>query len=687
MQLTGIRGISTRRVEALASAGIRTPFHLLQFAPVRYLDRSTVKPLHEASDGLQASFAGVVTHIHDVRFGKRTRLEIVLSDGTGRLTGVWFNSGAWVKKQLEVGAKAVFFGTVKRFGRSMSIAHPDFESLEASDDLEHFSRIIPVYPGPKALVEAGIRSGLLSRWTDEVLRTVSLQESLPPAICEKFGLVSRSAAYRMLHQPENIREPERAKRRLAFEELFFFQSAVVRLKKHNRERLPGPVFSSSSPYTQAFFNKFLPFELTEGQRSALKEIKLDMRSGRQMNRLVQGDVGAGKTLVAIGAMLLALDNGFQAAFMAPTELLTEQHFKTLTSMLAPLEINIRLLSGSQTVAVRNDVLTAVTGGQCQILVGTHALIQESVSFYNLGIAVVDEQHRFGVAQRQALSEKGRNPHVLVMSATPIPRSLALTAYGHLDVSVVKGLPSGRKPVKTTVLKESDRHQLAGFLRELFLRGEQAFVVYPLIEASEVLDLKSARFGFEQFSQLLPGARIALLHGKMKKEERDAVMQAFLNRSYDLLISTTVIEVGIDIANATAMIIEHAERFGLAQLHQLRGRVGRGNKPGFCFLMAGKAVSADGWERLRKMELTNDGFEIAEADLALRGPGDFLGTKQSGLPDFRFADIVRDQEMLYYAREAALQLLETDPNLEMPENQAFGAALNQYIEERNDILNA
>jgi ATP-dependent DNA helicase RecG len=685
--LQNISGISGRRLTVLAAAGITTPEDLLRLRPNRYLDRSTVCFPSEAREQDIATFVGTVVRVDELRSGKRTRLDCTISDGRSQLHGVWFQGHNWVKKAIQPGQHIAFFGQVRRFGKSLSIAHPDFDILEGIDDLSSFSRIVPIYPSNKPFQDAGISSGLLSRWIKSVLDHTIIHDPVPAPILASHGLAGLGDAVRALHFPDTIKNAERARLRLAFDELFLFQCALMQIRGIQRARIQGYVFTNSSPLTSRFFNTQLPFALTEGQKSALSEIKADVRSGFQMNRLVQGDVGAGKTIVALGAILLALDNGYQAAFMAPTELLAEQHFRTLQKLLAGMDVNVRLLTGNQSASVRMDILTSVESGTCQILIGTHALIEDTVRFRNLGLAVVDEQHRFGVAQRMALGSKGGQPHVLVMSATPIPRSLAMTVYGNLDVSIVKGLPSGRKPVATMLLRETDRTVLLQQLKEKLNAGQQAFVVFPLIEDSEVLDLKSATYGAEQYSQQLPGFRVALLHGRLKKDERETIMTAFQQREIDVLVSTTVIEVGIDIPNASTIIIEHAERFGLAQLHQLRGRVGRGNLSSACYLMAGKAVSADGWHRLRTMERTNDGFEIAETDLSIRGPGDFLGTKQSGLPEFVFADIVKDQLLLMEAKAAAERIFKDDPLLSAPEHDVLRKELAFTLKKRADLMQA
>ncbi len=486
----------------------------------------------------------------------------------------------------------------------------------------------------------------------------------------------------MIHFPEDQSEYKQALKRFKFEELFLFELSVAKTKHEIIEKAKGPLLENMGNYTQRFFNEHLPFELTDGQKTALSDIKKDVRSGKQMNRLIQGDVGSGKTIVALGAILMALDNGYQAAFMAPTEILAEQHFRTLSKFLDPLDINIRLLVGNQKTSLRTDILTDIEGGNCDIVVGTHAVIQEEVNFNKLGLAVIDEQHRFGVKQRAEILTKGSHPHVLVMSATPIPRSLAMTLYSDLDISIIKGMPGGRKPIKTAVRHQSKHDDIYKFVEQELKEGGQAYVVYPLVEESEKVDLKDATAGYEKLKKRFSNFEVGLLHGQMKSEEKDNVMQQFINNEIQVLVSTTVIEVGVDVPNASIMIVEHAERFGLSQLHQLRGRIGRGKRQSYCILVHGQKVSKEGKFRLRKMAQTSDGFEIAEADLKLRGPGDFLGTKQSGLPEFRVADIVEDQWILEQAKSAAWKLTNDDPNLKKSEHQELKKIFLPYYKERS-----
>ncbi|MTI89526.1 MAG: ATP-dependent DNA helicase RecG [Balneolaceae bacterium] len=682
MKLIELNNLSTKRAEALASAGIHSVRDLVNFFPRRYLDRSnTQKMKHLMGSGEEVTVAGKVTSLNMAGYGRKKRLEVTIQDETGSVKGVWFRGAGYFKKLFKKGELVAFFGSAKRYGRSVSIAHPEVDKLSSEGDLKSFSRIVPIYPGNKELSRTRITSKVIQDWIQQVLERIEIPEYLPAPLIKELKLPERASSYRMIHFPETHNEHKEALNRFKFEELFLFELSMEKIHTTVKERESGHRFSKFDNYTARYFNELLPFELTGGQKSALAQIKKDVQSGKQMNRLIQGDVGAGKTIVAIGAMLMALDNGFQATFLAPTEILAEQHYRTLSEHLKDLDINIRLLIGSQNTALRTDVLTDLEGGNCQIVVGTHAIIQDGVNFHKLGLAVIDEQHRFGVKQRSELLNKGDHPHMLVMSATPIPRSLAMTVYADLDVSIIKDIPAGRKPVKTAIRGEKKRDKVYSFVEREVKDGGQVYVVYPLVEESEALDLKDATAGFEKLKKRFPAYNVGLLHGQMKTNEKESVMKSFIDNDIQILVSTTVIEVGVDVPNASVMIIEHAERFGLSQLHQLRGRIGRGERQSYCILMPDVKVSKSGRYRLNTMEETNDGFRIAEADLQLRGPGDFLGTKQSGLPDFKVADIVEDQFLLTQAKEKANQTLNSDPELTSPENASLKKVFTPYFEEK------
>jgi ATP-dependent DNA helicase RecG len=637
-----------------------------------------------AGSGEEVTVAGKVVSINTAGYGHKKRLEVIINDGSGTVKGIWFRGVGYFNKYFKEGETVAFFGQAKRYGKNVSIAHPEVDKISSEGDLDAFSRIVPIYPGSKALSKARITSRMVQSWMKEILTKVQISEYLPTNLSNDLKFPERKQAYRMIHFPESHNEHKNALNRFKFEELFLFELSMEKINFTIKERASGHIFKNTGIYTSRYFNEFFPFELTEGQKSALKDIKEDLRSGKQMNRLIQGDVGAGKTIVAIGAMLIALDNGFQAAFLAPTEILAEQHYRTLSEHLDKMDVNIRLLIGSQKKALRTDILTDVEGGNAQIVVGTHAIIQDEVRFHNLGLSVIDEQHRFGVKQRADLLNKGSHPHMLVMSATPIPRSLAMTVYADLDVSIIRDLPTGRKPIKTAIRSQNKREDIMHFVRQEVEDGGQVYVVYPLIEESEALDLKDATAGFEKLKKRFPEFNIGLLHGRMKTDEKESVMRKFIEHDIQILVSTTVIEVGVDVPNASIMIIEHAERFGLSQLHQLRGRIGRGERQSYCILTPDVKVSKSGAVRLKTMEETNDGFRIAEADLKLRGPGDFLGTKQSGLPDFKFADIVEDQFLLGQAKEKAIALLIKDPELQLKEHQQLAAVFGPYFKEKEQF---
>ncbi|MDX1585170.1 MAG: ATP-dependent DNA helicase RecG [Balneolaceae bacterium] len=682
MKLIDLSDLSTKRLNALSEAGIESVGDLLNFFPRRYLDRTTVSPIGRLTGrGEEVTVVGRVKDIHEAGYGRKKRLEVVIQDDTGTMKGVWFKGVSYFKKTFKEDEIVAFFGKAKRYGRSISIAHPDVDKVGDPSDLQDLTRIVPVYPSNKQFSKTYITSKLIHQWIKTILKHVNPPEFIPEDILKEQDLPGRKEAYRMIHLPESRKEYLKARERFKFEEFFLFELSIAKVKHRIVERASGHVFSNLDNYTKRFFKEHLPFELTKGQKNALSDIKSDVRSGQQMNRLLQGDVGSGKTVVAIGAILMALDNGYQAAFMAPTEILAEQHYRTLTEFLDPLDINIRLLVGNQKSALRTDILTDIEGGNCQVVVGTHAVIQDEVHFNNLGLAVIDEQHRFGVKQRAEMLDKGSHPHVLVMSATPIPRSLAMTVYSDLDISVIKGLPGGRKPVKTAVRPEKKQDEIYDFVEENLQEGGQAYVVYPLVEESEAVDLKDATAGYEKLKKRFSEFNVGLLHGRLKSEEKDTVMKQFIDNDIQVLVSTTVIEVGVDVPNANIMIVEHAERFGLSQLHQLRGRIGRGSRQSYCILIYGQKVSNEARFRLSKMAETTDGFKIAEADLKLRGPGDFLGTKQSGLPEFKIADIIEDQWILAQAKSAAWDLMKEDPDLQKEEHEELRKVFIPYYKER------
>ncbi len=682
-RLVWIPGVGPRKAEVLAGAGLCSVRDMLEHFPRRYLDRTSVTRIREIEEGCgEITVVGRITRCGLKGYSRRQRFEAELSDGTGTLNLVWFRRTSWVRKALETGDVIAASGAPRVY-RGWQMQHPAFEKLLVDEDdtgsFEYNGQVVPIYPGTEELRKAWLDSRALQRIVSHILKDARLcfPEILPPDLVARLALVSHDRAMREVHIAESLEAVGLARRRLIFQELFLLQ-LMLALRHTERDERSGRPFGSEGDLLPRLLQD-LPWPLTGAQQRVIDEILGDMRSPRPMNRLLQGDVGSGKTVVALAALLTAVSDGRQGAIMAPTEILAEQHFRNIDALCAPLGVRVTLLTGSRKGAKRQKALQEIAGGWTQIAVGTHALIQESVDFQDLGLVVIDEQHRFGVMQRASLRRKGEDLDTLVMTATPIPRTLAITAYGDMDLSLLDELPPGRKPVRTEWRPESKRGAILEWLREQVLEGAQAYLVYPLVEESEKLDLRAAEEAYEELrGGLLAEFDIGLLHGRMKAPEKDAVMQSFLKGEIQVLVSTTVIEVGVDNPRATVMIVDHAERFGLSQLHQLRGRVGRGSDRSWCILIAGRELSAEGRERLETMARTTDGFEIAETDLRMRGSGDFFGVRQSGVPLFKLADIVRDRETLLLARDEAFRLVEEDPRLQ--KHPLLRSWIDRYLDE-------
>ena len=648
---------------------------LLYHFPYKYIDRSKFYKIKEI-DSTQAyiQLKGKITTFKTEGPPRRKRLIAIFSDGSDTIQLIWFQALNWVLKSFTVDKEYIVFGKPTLYNGAISIAHPEIEAVEKMTD-EIKSMFSSQYSTTEKLKSEYISSKTIQKLLTTLLTTYydKIEETLPDYFVQKYHLLSLKDALLNIHFPKNGSLLEKATYRLKFEELFLIQLNILRQKFSRQIKFKGIVFSKVGDYLNNFYKMKLTFELTGAQKRVIKEIRKDMGSGKQMNRLLQGDVGSGKTLVALMAILIALDNNYQACLMAPTEILASQHFETICKFLEGLDINIRLLKGSTKKNDREILHEELKSGKLQILIGTHALFEEPVKYANLGLVIIDEQHRFGVAQRARLWKKNEEslPHVLVMTATPIPRTLAMTLYGDLDVSVIDELPPGRKPVKTYHYYDSKRLAMFGFLRKQIEQGRQIYVVYPLIKESENMDYKYLEDGYEAFVRAFPPPEyiVSCVHGQMRNEDKDASMKLFTEGKSHILIATTVIEVGVDVPNANVMVIESAERFGLSQLHQLRGRVGRGADQSYCILMSSYKLSAEAKKRIQTMVSTNDGFEIAEVDLKLRGPGDLEGTQQSGVPfELKISNIAKDGQLIQYVRNIAENILENDPELASPENK-------------------
>ena len=677
-------GVGPNRRKLLsAELGIETFGDLLEYYPYKYVDRSKIYAIHELTGDMPfIQVVGRILSFEKFDMGhQKMRVVAHFTDGTGIMDLVWFNYAQSVLTKYQIGKDYLVFGKPGVFNNRINITHPDMEEAKPpSADAEMPLKMQPYYNTTEKMKKAGLNSRAMERLTRALIAKLKepIEETIPDFITATRHLASRDEALRSVHYPQNARELERARVRLKFEELFFIQLNILRYASEQRRKFRGYVFQHVGEVFNTFYHDHLPFPLTEAQKRVIREIRRDMGSGRQMNRLLQGDVGSGKTLVALMSMLIALDNGFQACIMAPTEILAEQHLHTIMEFLQGMDVRVALLTGIVKGRRRQEVLDGLLVGTVQILVGTHAVIEDNVRFARLGMAVIDEQHRFGVAQRAKLWHKSDNPpHVLVMTATPIPRTLAMTVYGDLDVSIIDEMPPGRKPVVTHHFFDSRMTSLYDGIRKQINQGRQAYCVFPLIEESEKIDLKNLEQGFETLRQAFPEFRLSKVHGRMKPAEKEAEMQRFVKGETQILVATTVIEVGVNVPNASVMVILDAQRFGLSQLHQLRGRVGRGADQSFCLLVTPFKLSEVTRKRIDIMCETNDGFRIAEADLKLRGPGDLEGTQQSGVAfDLKIADIAHDGQILQMARDDAQRIVDEDPQQQLPKYSLLWNRLRQ-----------
>jgi ATP-dependent DNA helicase RecG len=645
---------------------------LIQHYPFRHEDRSRFYRIAELSDELPyVQVRGKVVAKELIGTGFKKRLVVVFSDGEATMELVWFKGINWIAEKVKPGSELIVFGKPNRFGSKFSIAHPELDPVTVAN--ERGGQLVPVYPLTEKLRARHIESKTLGKLIQDLLlqSKEKISETLPANILSKYKFISKRDALINVHFPKDHELLARAQHRLKFEELFYIQLQLLKLKLVRHEKFRGKIFTNASLLTE-FYNNHLPFALTDAQKKVIREIYSDLKSGKQMNRLLQGDVGSGKTIVGFICMLVAIGGDTQCTLMAPTEILAIQHYNSLKKYASAMNITIALLTGSTKKSERRIIHEGLQSGSLKILVGTHALLEEEVQFAELGLAVIDEQHRFGVAQRSKLWQKNRSiyPHVLVMTATPIPRTLAMTLYGDLDISVIDQLPAGRKPIKTIHYFDSHRLKLNQFIRDQIATGRQIYMVYPLIDESEKLDLKHLMDGYESVCRAFPDVAISIVHGKMKPDAKEYEMNRFIRNETKIMVATTVIEVGVDVPNASVMVIENAERFGLSQLHQLRGRVGRGAEQSYCILMTDYKLGAESKTRIETMVRTNNGFEIAETDLKLRGPGDLMGTQQSGALDLLIADLSKDSEVLQQARETAIGILDNDPELLKPENSAI-----------------
>ena len=682
-----LKGVGPTRAELLKKElNIYTYSDLLHHFPFRYIDKSLIYNISDLSEDLPyIQLRGKIIKFEEKGKFKSKRLIAHFQDDTGIIELVWFKGARWVKSGVKLNSDYIVFGKPSAFNNKFNIVHPELDLLD--DNVNFSPGLQAVYHSTELLNAKGLSSRAISKLVIALLPQIknNLDENLSPDLISKLNLPYREKAFNDIHCPKDSKMLVRAQKRLKFEELFFLQLHLIKLKLTRNKKSKGYPFESLGCHFNDFYENHLPFELTNAQKKVLKEIRVDVKLPQQMNRLLQGDVGSGKTLVALLSMLMAIDNDFQACLMAPTEILAKQHFNSISIYLEKMNIKVQILTGSSKTKERRILHTELEDGKIDLLIGTHALLEDKVKFSNLGLVIIDEQHRFGVAQRAKLWKKNKYPpHVLVMTATPIPRTLSMTLYGDLDVSVIDELPPGRKEVKTMWKSDASRLSIIKFMRDQITKGRQIYVVFPLIEESEKLDYKDLMEGYNQIVREfpLPKYQVSVVHGQMKAEDKEYEMNRFVKGVTDIMVATTVIEVGVNVPNASVMIIESAERFGLSQLHQLRGRVGRGSEQSYCMLVSGNKVSVEAKKRLQTMVDTNDGFRISEVDLEIRGPGDMMGTKQSGILDFKIANIVTDNKILHFARNEAKILLDEDENLENADNINIARYYRPYARERN-----
>ena len=687
-----LKGVGPMRADLLRKElNIYTYNDLLFYYPFRYVDKTKIYKISELDSNMPfVQIKGNIVKIEEVGKGRSKRLIAYLEDASGIIQLVWFKGIRWIKQGLKLNVDYIVFGKPSRFKSSYNIVHPEIYKIDDENSNHYRVSLQGVYNSTEKLTAKGLNSRGLQKLIKNLFPLLKneIRETLSQEIIDELNLPSRDEALFNVHLPKNNQDLIRSQKRLKFEEFFFLQLHLLKLKLVRSKKMKGYPLKVIGHKFNTFYKNYIPFELTKAQKRVLKEIRKDMKCQSQMNRLLQGDVGSGKTLVALLTMIIALDNGFQACIMAPTEILAHQHMQTISDYLEQMDIKVSLLTGSTKIKERNIIHRDLESGKIDILIGTHAILEDKVIFKNLGVSIIDEQHKFGVAQRSKLWKKNKfPPHILVMTATPIPRTLSMTLYGDLDMSIIDELPPGRKEVKTIWKSDANRLKVLFFMREQIKLNRQIYIVFPLIKESEKLDYKNLIDGFNSLQRdfPLPDFQVSVVHGKMKPEDKEYEMDRFIQGVTDIMVATTVIEVGVNVPNASVMIIESAERFGLSQLHQLRGRVGRGSDQSFCILMSGNKISNEAKKRLRTMTETSDGFKISEVDLQLRGAGDMMGTKQSGMLDFRIADIIKDQKILEYARDVAVKLLKDDEDLNKVKNRNILETYIPYARSRNNWI--